>query len=92
MTGVFVAAGLSIAAQPAMANSSAAAADISSTLRTSQAANQSVTGGEDEQFSQLFSSWQNYEETGLAAAKPRQPSAASPPSPSPRATPSLKSA
>jgi murein DD-endopeptidase MepM/ murein hydrolase activator NlpD len=71
VTGVFVAAGLSIAAQPAMANSSAAAADISSTLRTSQAANQSVTGGEDEQFSQLFSSWQNYEETGLAAAKPK---------------------
>lgn len=53
-----------------MANSSAAAADISSTLRTSQA-NQSVTGGEDEQFSQIFSSWQNYEETGLAAAKPK---------------------
>lgn len=66
-----VAAGLTIAAHPAMANSSAAAADISSTLRTSQAANQSVTGGEDEQFSQLFSSWQNFEETGLAAAKPK---------------------
>ncbi|PNU03857.1 M23 family metallopeptidase [Novosphingobium guangzhouense] len=71
VTGVVVAAGLSIAAHPAMANSSAAAADISATLRTSQSANQSVTGGEDEQFSQLFSSWQNFEETGLAAAKPK---------------------
>jgi murein DD-endopeptidase MepM/ murein hydrolase activator NlpD len=70
VTGICVAAGLTIAAHPAMANSSAAAADISSTLRTSQAAN-SAAGNEDEQFTQLFSSWQNYEETGLAAAKPK---------------------
>ncbi|MYL99678.1 peptidoglycan DD-metalloendopeptidase family protein [Novosphingobium sp. FGD1] len=71
VTGLFVVAGLSVAAHPAMANSSAAAADISAPLRTAQAANQSVTGGEDEQFRQLFSSWQNFEETGLAAAKPK---------------------
>lgn len=70
-TGILVAAGLSIAAHPAMANSSAAAADISAPLRAAQAANQSVTGGEDEQFRQLFSSWQDFEETGLAAAKPK---------------------
>lgn len=73
VTGVVVAAGLSIAAHPAMANSAAASADISAPLRAAQAANQSVTGGEDEQFSQLFSSWQNFEETGLAAAKPKGP-------------------
>ncbi|MFC0203571.1 M23 family metallopeptidase [Novosphingobium soli] len=73
VTGLVVAAGLTVAAQPAMANSSAAAADISAPLRTAQAANQSVAGGEDEQFRQLFSSWQNYEETGLAAAKPKVP-------------------
>ncbi|WP_159980985.1 MULTISPECIES: M23 family metallopeptidase [unclassified Novosphingobium] len=71
VTGLFVAAGLTMAAHPAMANSSAAAADISAPLRAAQAANQSVTGGEDEQFRQLFSSWQNFEETGLAAAKPK---------------------
>lgn len=71
VAGVFVAAGLTIAAHPAMANSSAAAADISAPLRAAQAANQSVTGGEDEQFRKLFNSWQSFEETGLAAAKPK---------------------
>ncbi|MCT2401579.1 M23 family metallopeptidase [Novosphingobium mangrovi (ex Huang et al. 2023)] len=69
VTGVFAAAGLSIAAHPAMANSSAAAADISAPLRTAQSASQSVSGGEDEQFRKLFSSWQNFEETGLAVSK-----------------------
>ena len=62
-------AGLSLAAHPAMANSAAAAADISAPLRAAQAANQSASGGEDEQFRTLFSSWQNFEETGLASAK-----------------------
>ena len=69
VTGVFAVASLSIAAHPAMANSSAAAADISAPLRAAQSANQSVTGGEDEQFRQIFSSWQNFEETGLAVSK-----------------------
>ena len=71
VASIVVAAGLTIAAHPAMANSSAAAADISAPLRAAQAANQSTTGNEDEQFRQLFSSWQNYEETGLAASKPK---------------------
>lgn len=71
VAGVFVAAGLTIAAHPAMANSSAAAADISAPLRAAQSANQSVTGGEDEQFRKLFNTWQNFEETGLAVAKPK---------------------
>lgn len=69
VTGVIAAAGLSIAAHPAMANSSAAAADISAPLRAAQSASQSASGGEDEQFRKLFSSWQNFEETGLAVSK-----------------------
>ncbi|EHJ61202.1 M23 family metallopeptidase [Novosphingobium pentaromativorans] len=76
VTGVLVAGGFLVAAHPAMANSSAAAADISAPLRASQSASQSVSGGEDEQFRQLFSSWQNYEETGLAVSKAK-PSVAS---------------
>src|SRR5690606_10595065 len=66
--GIMVAGGFLVAAHPAMANSSAAAVDASA-LRTAQTANQSVGGGEDEQFRQIFSSWQNYEETGLAVSK-----------------------
>ncbi len=66
--GIMVAGGFLVAAHPAMANSSAAAVDASA-LRTAQAANQSVGGSEDEQFRQIFSSWQNYEETGLAVSK-----------------------
>lgn len=66
---IAVAGGCLIAAHPAMANSSAAAADIAAPLRAAHAASQSVSGGEDEQFRQLFSSWQNYEETGLAVSK-----------------------
>lgn len=69
VAGLFVAAGLSIAAQPALANSSAAAADISAPLRAAQSASQSVTGGEDEQFRNLFDSWQNFEKTGLATSR-----------------------
>jgi len=68
VTGAVAVAGSLVAAHPAMANSSAAAADISAPLRSAQAANQSA-GGEDEQFHNLFSSWQNFEETGLASAK-----------------------
>jgi murein DD-endopeptidase MepM/ murein hydrolase activator NlpD len=66
--GIVVAGGFLVAAHPAMANSSAAAVDAS-TLRSSQVASQSLGGSEDEQFRQLFSSWQNYEETGLAVSK-----------------------
>lgn len=69
VTSIVVAAGLTIAAHPAMANS-AAVTDISTPLRTAQAANP-ANGAEDEQFRQLFSSWQNYEETGFVAAKPK---------------------
>ncbi len=68
VTGAVAVAGSLVAAHPAMANSSAAAADISAPLRSAQSGNQSA-GGEDEQFRNLFSSWQNFEETGLASAK-----------------------
>ena len=66
---IVAAGGSLIAAHPAMANSSAAAADIAAPLRAAQAAGQSVSGAEDEQFRQIFNSWQNYEETGLAVSK-----------------------
>lgn len=66
-TSAILAAGFAvIAASPALANSSANA-DIAAPLRASQAANQSVTGGEDDQFRKLFNSWQNFEETGVPA-------------------------
>lgn len=39
--------------------------DIAAPLRASQAANQSVTGGDDDQFRKLFDNWQNFEETRL---------------------------
>ena len=68
VTGIVVAGGFLVAAHPAMANSSAAA-DIAAPLRAAQSASQSVSGGEDDQFRQLFNSWQNYEETGLAVSK-----------------------
>ena len=57
-----------LAAHPALANS---AADVSAPLRASQDAGQNASGGEDQQFRRLFSTWQNYEETGLIAAKPQ---------------------
>lgn len=68
VTGILVAGGFLVAAHPAMANSSAAAADISAPLRAAHSAGQSVSG-EDEQFRTLFKSWQKYEETGLAVSK-----------------------
>jgi murein DD-endopeptidase MepM/ murein hydrolase activator NlpD len=55
-----------ITVAPASANSSANA-DIAAPLRAAQAANQSATGAEDEQFRKLFNSWQTYEKTGVPA-------------------------
>jgi len=62
----FIGSLMLIAAAPALANSSASA-DIAAPLRAAQAARQSVSGSEDEQFSKLFRSWQSFEETGSAA-------------------------
>lgn len=74
VSGAVAAASLFVAAQPAMAN--AANADIAAPLRAAQASNASTSGSEDEQFRKLFSSWQNFEETGsaaLAASSPKSP-------------------
>lgn len=71
VAGAAIIAGCVITTQPALANSAAASADINAPLRAAKTAATSVSGGEDEQFRTLFSSWQNYEETGLAAAKPQ---------------------
>jgi len=60
------AASVFIAAHPALANASAST-DIAAPLRAAQSPEKSVSGGEDEQFRKLFSSWQNFEETGSAA-------------------------
>nr|WP_246388245.1 M23 family metallopeptidase [Novosphingobium fluoreni] len=68
------AASLFISGQSAFAN--AANTDIATPLRAAQGAEKSVSGGEDEQFKKLFSSWQNFEETGhaaLAASTGRSP-------------------
>ena len=55
-----------VLANPAHANSSAAA-DIAAPLRAAQTAKQSVSGTDDEQFKTLFKSWRNFEETGVPA-------------------------
>lgn len=69
VSGSLAAAALLLAAHPAMANSAANAADIAAPLRAAQAANVSATGVEDEQFKQLFSSWQKFETTGFVASR-----------------------
>ncbi len=74
VSGVLAAASLFISGQSAFAN--AANTDIATPLRAAQGAEKSVSGGEDEQFKKLFSSWQNFEETGhaaLAASAGRSP-------------------
>jgi murein DD-endopeptidase MepM/ murein hydrolase activator NlpD len=64
-SSVLAAASLFFCVQSAQAN--AANSDISAPLRAAQGADKSASGGEDEQFRKLFSSWQSYEETGSAA-------------------------
>jgi murein DD-endopeptidase MepM/ murein hydrolase activator NlpD len=73
-SGVLAAASLFLGVQSAQAN--AANSDIAAPLRAAQGADKSASGGEDEQFRKLFSSWQNFEETGntaLAASSGRSP-------------------
>ncbi|MET0251628.1 MAG: M23 family metallopeptidase [Novosphingobium sp.] len=55
--GVVAAAAAALGATPALANSSAAAADIAAPLRTNPATSATVGNG-DEQFKNLFASWQ----------------------------------
>ncbi|WP_374411183.1 M23 family metallopeptidase [Novosphingobium colocasiae] len=75
VTGSLAVAGMLVAAHPALANSSAAAVDIAVPLRAAQAANPSVAGAEDEQFKQLFNSWQKFEDTGFIASRKTAPDA-----------------
>lgn len=65
--GVFIGSLMLVTTGPALANSSASA-DIAAPLRAAQAAKQSVSGAEDEQFSKLFRSWQSFEESPALAA------------------------
>ena len=62
-SGIVAAVSL-FASVPALAN--AANTDIAAPLRVAQGAEKSASGGEDEQFRKLFSTWQNFEETGSA--------------------------
>lgn len=56
-------------ANPALANSSATAADIAAPLRAAQAQRQSALGNGDAEFRRLFGTWQQQEKpAGLAAA------------------------
>ena len=66
IVGTFVAAIGSIAAQPALANSSASA-DIAAPLRAAQAAKQQPLGNGDDQFKQLFSNWRSLEKSNVPA-------------------------
>lgn len=67
VTSALAATAALLIANPAIANSSAANADIAAPLRAAKAAGQSVSGAEDEQFRKLFSSWQTFEESSVPA-------------------------
>jgi murein DD-endopeptidase MepM/ murein hydrolase activator NlpD len=60
MIGMLAASLILAAASPAFANSSASV-DIAAPLRAAQAAKQSVSGSEDEQFAKAFGGWLAYE-------------------------------
>ena len=66
LASALVAAGVLIAATPAMANSSANA-DIAAPLRAAQEPGQSIGNAEDEQFRSLFGKWQAYEKDAVPA-------------------------
>ncbi len=67
VAGALAAAATMVVANPALANSSANSADIAAPLRAAQAARPSASGARDEQFRQLFSSWQSLENSGVPA-------------------------
>lgn len=58
-----IAAVACMALAPAAHANSSSNADISAPLREANAANQSVSGGQDERFSKLFSNWRSLEAT-----------------------------
>lgn len=68
--GAMFALAATVSAQPALANSSAAA-DIAAPLRTAQAAKPSALGNGDEQFKALFHRWQSMDGgTAVSTATP----------------------
>lgn len=66
IAGTFATAMTVLLANPANANSSAAA-DIAAPLRAAQAAKPATLGNGDENFRKLFNSWQSLEQTGVPA-------------------------
>jgi murein DD-endopeptidase MepM/ murein hydrolase activator NlpD len=67
LIGAAAVAAAMLGSAPAMANSSANA-DITAPLRAAQAAKQSALGSGDEQFRQLFSTWQSLDKAPALAA------------------------
>jgi murein DD-endopeptidase MepM/ murein hydrolase activator NlpD len=65
--GVLAAAAAIFGSAPAMANSSANA-DVTAPLRAAQAAKQTALGSGDDQFRQLFASWQTLDKNPMLAA------------------------
>jgi len=66
IAGTLATAASLLIAGPAIANSSSNA-DIAAPLRAAQEAGQSISGSEDEQFRNLFSSWQSFEDSNVPA-------------------------
>jgi murein DD-endopeptidase MepM/ murein hydrolase activator NlpD len=73
--GAMVALAATVSANPALANSSAAA-DIAAPLRTAQAAKSTALGNGDEQFKALFNRWQSMD--GGTAGTTAQPTVSIP--------------
>lgn len=65
LAGLAVASVL-VSANPALANSSAASADIAAPIRAAQAAKSGALGNADEEFRNLFSSWKSLDASGRA--------------------------
>lgn len=65
--GMIAAASAAVSATPALANSSSNAADIAAPLRTAEAARPAAAGSGDEQFRNLFHSWQSLDRTSSSA-------------------------
>lgn len=78
------AASVLVSANPALANSSSASADIAAPLRAAQAAKSGALGNADEEFRNLFSSWKSLDASGrtplVASAQVRNPGKVSIPS------------
>jgi murein DD-endopeptidase MepM/ murein hydrolase activator NlpD len=62
-----IAAVVCLALTPAAYANSSSNADIAAPLRAANEANQSVSGGQDERFSSLFSNWRSLETSGVPA-------------------------